>query len=86
MQSTYSGGHTVSRVKRWARALDRSTSNVTSNSSSNYSLGPGSSATWQEVLRRYCLLTRMGIPVTEEQLGEKEWGLMSDDMAAIQVG
>ena len=74
-------------MKRWARALDRSTSAVTSSNSSSYSLGLGlgSSATWQEVLRRYCLLTRMGIPVTEEQLADKEWSLMSDDMAVIQV-
>jgi hypothetical protein len=55
------GGHTATRVKRWARCLDRSTGGGSLEGLADGRCG----AAWQELLRRYCLLTRSATPVTE---------------------
>ena len=60
-QSQFVGGHIATRVKRWARCLERCTGGGTQEG-----LADGRcSASWQEVLRRYCLLSRSAHPVTD---------------------
>lgn len=70
MQSTYTG-HTGSRVKRWARILER--------------VDRSSSGTWQEVLRRYCLLSRASHPVSDDDMVTKDYASMTDDLIMIHA-
>lgn len=63
-------GPLVARLKRWQRLLAK---------------GKGVNGGWQELLRRYLLLSRAGIPVTPADLENREYGTMSDDLAAVHV-
>lgn len=60
-QSQVEGGRTATRVKRWARVLERCTGGGTAEGLADGRCG----AAWQEVLRRYCLLTRSATPVSD---------------------
>ncbi|GBF98583.1 hypothetical protein Rsub_11308 [Raphidocelis subcapitata] len=80
------GGHIATRVKRWARCLERCTGGGTQEG-----LADGRcSASWQEVLRRYCLLSRSAHQVTDSLLSDRQWSLLDDDLimvhAAVEAG
>lgn len=65
------GGSTFGRVKRWARIV---------------SAGGVERGTWPEVLRRYLLMTRSNMPVKDDELADKRYSLLPDDLMAVQVG
>eukprot|EP00879_Flechtneria_rotunda_P023010 GHRR01024322.1.p1 GENE.GHRR01024322.1~~GHRR01024322.1.p1 ORF type:complete len:526 (+),score=186.96 GHRR01024322.1:244-1821(+) len=92
-------GHVGARVRRWARCLERSSAVGTGNLPVNDYQGcaalnghlPNANATWQELLRRYCLLSRSSLRVKDSELTPgQEYATMSDDLimvhAAVELG
>lgn len=108
LQSHIESGHVGARVKRWARCLERSsavgqaelleqaTAAAAAADEDDDVLPrppPNGNATWQELLRRYCLLSRSSLRVSESQLtaaSPDAYATMSDDMvmvhAAVELG
>uniref|UniRef100_A0A383VPI7 PHD-type domain-containing protein n=1 Tax=Tetradesmus obliquus TaxID=3088 RepID=A0A383VPI7_TETOB len=88
-------GHVGARVRRWARCLERSSA------IGSFDAAPGAegvngmvqngNATWQELLRRYCLLSRSSLRVKDSELKPGQcYASMTDDLimvhAAVELG
>ncbi|KAF8056775.1 hypothetical protein HT031_006273 [Scenedesmus sp. PABB004] len=92
-------GHVGARVKRWARCLERSSAVAARGAAAqrpewcgpHNGLPPNGNATWQELLRRYCLLSRSSLRVRESELARGDaCASLSDDLvmvhAAVELG
>ncbi|KAF6250372.1 hypothetical protein COO60DRAFT_1629876 [Scenedesmus sp. NREL 46B-D3] len=88
-------GHVGARVRRWARCLERSSAvgsfDATASPEGVNGMVPNGNATWQELLRRYCLLSRSSLRVKDSELKPaQQYASLSDDLimvhAAVELG